>query len=80
MFITALRLAYVGMKKIRNVDTNLFQLGRALIATLISIMFMIAGVGDILVIPYLYYIVIALCIAYSQIVKKQLTKATLELT
>lgn len=80
MFLTALRLAYVAMKKIRSVDYNLFQLGRTLIATLIAVMFMIAGVGDILIIPYLYYILVGLCVAYSQIVKRQLTKTLLAQT
>jgi O-antigen ligase len=72
MYLTALRLAYVSMKKIKHIDESLFQIGRSLVSILVAVMFMIAGLSDMLLIPYLYFILFGLCVAYSHLVKKHL--------
>ncbi|WP_047533266.1 O-antigen ligase family protein [Methylotenera sp. N17] len=72
MFLTAIWAAYRAMKRIRTVHNELFQIGRSLISSILAVMFMIAAMSDTLIIPYLYYMLIALCVAYSQIVKKVL--------
>lgn len=72
MFMSAGWMAYKSMNRIKSIHYELYQLGRSLIAILISIMLMISAMSNQLIIPYLYYTVIALCVAYSQIVKKEL--------
>lgn len=72
MFLTAIWGAYRAMKRVRTVHTELFEMGRSLISSILAVMFMIAAMSDTLIIPYLYYMLIALCVAYAQIVKKVL--------
>lgn len=72
MFLTAIWSAYRAMKRVRTVHNDLFQIGRSLISSILALMFMIAAMSDMLIIPYLYYMLIALCVAYSQVVKKVL--------
>lgn len=72
IFISACLLTYRSMRRIKTVDDELFQIGRSLLSTLIAIMLMISAMSDQLIIPYLYYITVGICVAYAQIVKKTL--------
>lgn len=76
MFLTAIWSAYKAMKRVRLVHGELFQIGRSLISSILALMFMIAAMSDMLIIPYLYYMLIALCVAYAQIVKRVLWAET----
>lgn len=70
IFFSALTSTYSAMKKVKLRSKELYDVGRTIIATLISIMFMISSVADQLAIPYLYYICIGFCIAYAEIVRR----------
>lgn len=75
MFIIACYTTYRSMRKIRVINDELFQLGRTVFAILIAIMVMISAMSDILIIPYLYYFIIGLSVAYNQVVKQTLIEA-----
>ena len=70
IFVSALISANNAMKRVRLKNKELYDIGRTLVATLIAIMFMITAVADQLVIPYLYYSCVGLCIAYAEIVRR----------
>lgn len=70
IFLSALIYANSAMKKVRYSNRELYDVGRTLIATLVGIMFMITAVADQLVIPYLYFACIGLCIAYAEVVRR----------
>ena len=70
IFISALIYANSAMKRVRYNNRELYDIGRTLIATLVAIMFMISAVADQLIIPYLYFSCIGLCIAYAEIVRR----------
>ena len=72
MFLSACSITYQSMKRVKAINNELFQIGRSLLSILIAIMLMISAMSDQLIIPYLYYIVIGLSVAYAQIVKKAL--------
>lgn len=70
IFISALIYANSAMKRVQYNNRELYDIGRTLIATLVAIMFMISAVADQLIIPYLYFSCIGLCIAYAEIVRR----------
>ncbi|OYY49711.1 MAG: hypothetical protein B7Y48_05225 [Methylophilales bacterium 28-44-11] len=72
IFFSAGLMTYKAMRRVKTVDYELFQLGRSLLSILIAIMLMNSATSEVLIVPYLYYAVIAMCVAYTQIVKKQL--------
>lgn len=72
IFLSAMIMPYRAMKKIKSKNNELHILGRSLIAIMMAIMVMITAVGDVLIVPYIYYIFIGLCIAYAQMVKREL--------
>lgn len=74
IFISTIIFAYLKMKKIRNTNTDLYNLGKSLISILIGIMVTITTVGDGLIVAYIYYLIIALLVAYSMIISDSLKK------
>lgn len=75
IFISAIIYANSAMKRVRYDNRELYDIGRTLIATLVGIMFMITAVADQLIIPYLYFSCIGLCIAYAEIVKRWIVQS-----
>ncbi len=71
IYITAATSAYGAMKRIKLINSELHHIGRTLIAIVISIMFMLTSTSSTMIIPYLSYLCVGLCIAYSQIAKKE---------
>lgn len=72
IFISAIIFAHSKMKKIRAIDADLYSLGKSLISILIGIMVTITTVGDGLIVAYIYYLIIALLVAYSMILSNVL--------
>ena len=62
---------YRAMRSIQDKDSEEHLLGRALLATLLSIMAIIFTVSSISVIPIVYWSVAGLGVAYAQMVRKQ---------
>lgn len=73
-FLLALRQLHTGMRSARRYDDRDAALGRALFATLASIMLMIYTVSSIFVVPVVYWPVIGLCVAYARAMKAQTRK------
>jgi O-antigen ligase len=76
IFLSSLLAAYKASKKIRQSNPELHQIGRSLVATLAAMMFNLATLSFELSIPFLCYICVGLCVAYSQIAKKELSLAS----
>lgn len=64
---------YRAMRSIRDKNSEERLLGRALLATLLSILLMIFTVSSITIIPIVYWSVAGLGVAYAQMVRKRAT-------
>lgn len=76
LFVSFFALVLVGTyratRSIPDKDSEERLLGRALLATLIAIMVTIFTVSSISVIPIVYWSVAGLCVAYAQMVRKNI--------
>jgi O-antigen ligase len=61
-----------GMKKVKDRNSEIYLLGRVLLATIIAIVVIIFSVSSITFIPIVYWSVAALGVAYSQLIKNYL--------
>lgn len=68
-----------GMRSIPDKDSEEYLLGRALFATLLSIMLIIFSVSSITIIPTIYWSVAGLGVAYAQMIRKKTTLENMSL-
>ena len=66
-FAYALLTCWVTRRRLATIDLGSEALGRALCASLIGILIVIAAVSSILHIPTVYWIVFGLCVSYAKI-------------
>ncbi|MDX1914170.1 MAG: O-antigen ligase family protein [Methylophilus sp.] len=71
IYFTAIISVYSAMKRIRMINSELHHIGRTLISIIIAIMFMLSSTSSTMIIPYLSCLCVGLCIAYTQIAKKE---------
>ena len=57
-----------SLKQIRDKESELYLLGRVLLATMVSMLVMIATVSSITFIPIVYWSVAGLCVAYTTMI------------
>lgn len=69
-FALTLMVIYQAMRSIPDRDKEEYQLGRALLATLLAMMVIIFTVSSISIIPIMYWSVAGLGVAYAQMVRK----------
>lgn len=69
-FFVILKSIYSGMKFETNQNSNQYLLGRTLLSTLISILFIIFTVSSITFVPIVYWSIAALGVAYYQMMRK----------
>jgi O-antigen ligase len=72
-FVLTLLGIYRAMRSIRDRKSEERLLGRALLATMLSILLIIFTVSSIAIIPIVYWSVAALGVAYAQMARKQST-------
>jgi O-antigen ligase len=70
-FVLTLWGIYSGMRSIPDGDSEEYLLGRALLATQLSIMVMIFTVSSITVIPIVYWAIAGVGVGYAQMVKRK---------
>jgi hypothetical protein len=70
-FIGALKQVRNAVHMTRRSDPQTAMLGRALIATVLAIMFIIYTVSSIIAIPIVYWSVLGMCVAYAGLVREQ---------
>lgn len=68
-FVTLAWQLWRAQRRLPQIDENRF-LGRALLATLVGIAVMISAVSSIGVIPFVYWLVAGLCVAYLDMLKR----------
>ncbi len=68
-FLTACWGVYRSFKAVQNRDPELHLMGRCLLASMISILFIIFTVSSVSIIPLTYWSVAALCVGYSNLVR-----------
>ena len=73
-FFLALQGIYRAMRSLQDRDSEEYLLGRALHATLIAILIIIFTVSSITIIPFMYWSVAGLGVAYSEMVRKNTAK------
>jgi len=69
-FALTLMVIYRAMRSIQDRDSDEYQLGRTLLATLLAMMVIIFTVSSITIIPIMYWSVAGLGVAYAQMVRK----------
>jgi O-antigen ligase len=62
---------YRAMRSLPDRDSEEYLLGRVLLSTLLAILVMIFSVSTITIVPYMYWTVAAMGVAYSQMVRKK---------
>ena len=63
-FIAVLAGVLKGMKYLADRNSELFLLGRGLLATLLGILVMIFTISNVMLVPVIYWCVAGLCVAY----------------
>lgn len=76
-FILTLLGIYRGMHSIQDKKSEERLLGRALLATMLSILLIIFTVSNITIIPIMYWSMAGLGVAYSQMIRKRAMEKTL---
>jgi O-antigen ligase len=61
---------YRAMRSLPDRDSEEYLLGRVLLSTLLAILVMIFSVSTITIVPYIYWLVAAMGVAYAQMVRK----------
>jgi len=69
-FVVTLLGIYRAMKLIADKESEEYLLGRALLSTLIAILFIISTVSSVTLIPIVYWSVAAMGVAYTQMIRK----------
>jgi len=65
-FLYALVATYVSHRRAALLDVDADRLGRSLLAAMVGIMITIATVSSITVVPTVYWLMLGICIAYTQ--------------
>ncbi len=66
-FVYALSACWLARRRIARIDPSSEALGRALFASLIGILIVIAAASSIIHIPIVYWLVFALCVSYAKV-------------
>ena len=74
-FVAALLGIRKALRSLADKEDDIYRLGRALLATLVGILIIIATVSSITIIPVVYWSVAGLGVAYAQMVRERMKTA-----